>query len=557
MKLATALASAGLLTSGLLLYGLHAAAPQPPDSAKTSPTPPKQAAATAGEKEAPRKPIPHYRSVRIANVPHVRQRPDFCGEACAEMALRKLGYAIDQDDVFDQSGLDPELGRGCYTRELWAALSRIGFDVGPVWYHVTANRADTELESRFRALHADLAAGIPSIVCTHYDDSPDTTEHFRLVLGYDKETDEVIYHEPAVARGAYLRMAREQLLSLWPLKYEEDRWTLIRFRLKPNRIRNVHSTAKFTGADYAQQVMRVKSKAPEGFSVVIQRPFVVAGDEPAETVRRRATGTVKWAVDRLKRAYFTEDPDDILEIWLFKDKESYEKHTEEIFNDWPDTPFGYYSHTHKALIMNIDTGGGTLVHEIVHPFVASNFSECPSWFNEGLASLYEQCGDRRGQIWGYTNWRLKGLQETIQAVREQERKEKEEQERREAEANRQDEGQPERPAENASEASEAEMDAEEMVEVAEVPTFEELCNTTTFGFYMRDPGTNYAQARYLCYYLQQRGLLGKYYHQFRRNVADDPSGYKTLKDVLGLESEEDMLRFKEVWESWILTLRFP
>ena len=46
--------------------------------------------------------------------------------------------------------------------------------------------------------------------------------------------------------------------------------------------------------------------------------------------------------------------------------------------------------------MNIDTGGGTLVHEIVHPFIAANFPECPAWFNEGLASLYEQCGDHRG-----------------------------------------------------------------------------------------------------------------------------------------------------------------
>ena len=28
-------------------------------------------------------------------------------------------------------------------------------------------------------------------------------------------------------------------------------------------------------------------------------------------------------------------------------------------------------------------------------------------------------------------------------------------------------------------------------------------------FYNQDPGTNYSQARYLCYYLQQRGLLEK------------------------------------------------
>ena len=41
------------------------------------------------------------------------------------------------------------------------------------------------------------------------------------------------------------------------------------------------------------------------------------------------------------------------------------------------TPYGYYSAAHRALIMNIATGGGTLVHEIVHPFVRANFPQMP------------------------------------------------------------------------------------------------------------------------------------------------------------------------------------
>ena len=31
-----------------------------------------------------------------------------------------------------------------------------------------------------------------------------------------------------------------------------------------------------------------------------------------------------------------------------------------------------------------------LVHEMVHPFMDADFPACPAWFNEGLASLYEQ-----------------------------------------------------------------------------------------------------------------------------------------------------------------------
>jgi len=86
-----------------------------------------------------------------------------------------------------------------------------------------------------------------------------------------------------------------------------------------------------------------------------------------------------------------------------------------------------------------------------------------------------------------------------------------------------------------------------------VPSFETLCSTTTREFYDRDPGTNYSQARYLCYYLQEHGLLTKYYHAFRNNAATDPTGYETLKAVLG---EKDMAKFQERWEAEVLKLRF-
>ena len=125
-----------------------------------------------------------YRDVLIQDVPHVRQKPDFCGEACAEMALRKLGHDINQDAVFNRAGLDPALGRGCHTAELAKALRDIGFKVGPVWNKVRVVKLASEMESRWKALHTDLTRGVPSIVCMRYNDRPNATEHFRLVLGY-------------------------------------------------------------------------------------------------------------------------------------------------------------------------------------------------------------------------------------------------------------------------------------------------------------------------------------------------------------------------------------
>jgi len=168
-------------------------------------------------------------SVRIEGVPHVRQLPDYCGEACVTMWARKLGRDLDQKEVFAAAG-KPKLKRGLYTPELRTALITLGFTPGPVWFHVPAADAG-ELERLWEALHADLQRGVPSIVCMHYDDRPDTTEHFRLILGYDANSDQVIFHEPAEDAGAYRRMDRDMFLQLWPLKYNADRWTVIRLRL--------------------------------------------------------------------------------------------------------------------------------------------------------------------------------------------------------------------------------------------------------------------------------------------------------------------------------------
>jgi hypothetical protein len=184
--------------------------------------------------------------VLIEGVPHVRQKTDFCGEACAAMYLQKLGHDLDQDYVFDQSGLAPTEARGCYSKELKLALARLGFELGSGWSQNWVAAAKQEMEKEFGAMLRDLRAGVPSIVCMHYDDQPETTEHFRLILGYDDAKKELIYHEPAEDNGAYRRMPKSRFLKLWPLKYKRDSWTLIRFALRPGEIRAKPSHKRFT-----------------------------------------------------------------------------------------------------------------------------------------------------------------------------------------------------------------------------------------------------------------------------------------------------------------------
>jgi hypothetical protein len=256
--------------------------------------------------------------------------------------------------------------------------------------------------------------------------------------------------------------------------------------------------------DYAGHAAALKKRVPAGFPVLVQAPFVVTGNDTEAHLREYSAHTVVWAVTHLKADFFAKDPTDIIDIYLFTDADAYQKYAKELLHDTPTTPYGYYSPVHKALVMNIGTGGGTLVHEIVHPFMAANFPECPSWFNEGLASLFEQSAERDGHIVGQTNWRLAGLQ---QAIREK-----------------------------------------------KLPTFKNLTATTTDQFYGDQRGVNYAMARYLLYYLQQQGKLRDYYQAFAAGVKTDPTGYDVLQKTLG---EKDMADFQRRWEAWVMGLRFP
>lgn len=258
----------------------------------------------------------------------------------------------------------------------------------------------------------------------------------------------------------------------------------------------------------SEHAAKLRQTAPAGFTVVTASPFVVLGDDSPESVKRHAETTVRWAVLRLKQEYFISDPAETISIWLFKDEESYRKHAKLLFNDTPSTPYGYYSAAHHALVMNIATGGGTLVHELVHPFLHANFPACPAWFNEGLASLYEQSTEQAGHIRGLPNWRLAGLQKAIQGD--------------------------------------------------ELIPFERLAALTELEFYggkdSPDYSRHYAQSRYLCLYLQEMGLLAKFYQTFKDNVKTDPTGYGTLKRVLG---ESDMEAFRKKWEKFVLELHYP
>jgi hypothetical protein len=238
---------------------------------------------------------------------------------------------------------------------------------------------------------------------------------------------------------------------------------------------------------------------PRGFTVVVQPPFVVVGDESPATVKHRATGILKWSIQLLEAEYFKTRPTKLIEIWLFKNENTYRKGAKQYFNDEPDTPYGYYSSEHDAMVMNIGPGAGTLVHEVVHPYIEANFPDGPAWFNEGLASLYERPTEKRGHIWGLPNWRLPNLKKQI---------------------------------------------ADKTL-----PELAKMLTTTRNQFYEAEYDA-YAYARYLLLYLQDQGKLTAFYEKFVAD-KDDRTGRTALEAILG----EKLETFEPRWRKWAVALR--
>jgi hypothetical protein len=255
-------------------------------------------------------------------------------------------------------------------------------------------------------------------------------------------------------------------------------------------------------AEYAERARDLLESAPPGFTAAISPPFIVMGDGPPEVVRADADDLVKWASQRLKSEYFPRDPADIVSIWLFEGGESYLRNGNILFGGTPPSPYGYYSPCDDALVIDISLGGGTLVHEMVHAYMAANFPACPAWLNEGLASLYEQTGERGGRIWGLINWRLPALKSAIAAGR--------------------------------------------------APQLEALTRTSTGEFYALEArGLHYAAARYLCFYLQEKGLLRAFYHRFNAEQGRDPGGGQVLREILG---GLPMAAIQKDWEAFVAAL---
>lgn len=258
-----------------------------------------------------------------------------------------------------------------------------------------------------------------------------------------------------------------------------------------------YDTAKF---NYDEKTEELRKLVSDDFYIIGHSSFVVVSNLSTSETDRIINGTIGKAEECFYNDFFEIKPDELITIFLFKDDKSYRYWAEKLYGDSGLSPFGYYKPSKKTMLMNISTGGGTLVHELTHAFVRYDFPDIPSWFNEGLGSLYERCSLSGGNILGYVNWRLPGLQKTIN---------------------------------NKTYKS-----------------LSVLVNTSDDEFYGENSGFYYAQARYLCYYLQENGLLKKFYKTFRERFNEDNTGKIFLEEILNT----DLKSFDAEFKKFILSL---
>lgn len=258
------------------------------------------------------------------------------------------------------------------------------------------------------------------------------------------------------------------------------------------------AAAEPTEDELAERAKQLKTKLKgQGYTVLVEAPFVVIGDSPSAEVKRVTTGFLRSKVALLEKEFFDKRPEKVLEVWLFRNEKTFRKGAKKFFGDDPETPFGYYSPDAGALIMNA-SGLGTLSHELVHPYMEANFPDVPSWFNEGLASLYEQPSQRKGRIVGLPNWRLPNLKREIRAKT--------------------------------------------------LPKMSTLLGTTRDQFYEANYDS-YAYARYIVYYLQEQGKLQAFYKKFLEDKKD-LTGISALESVLG----EKLDTFEPKWRKWVMNV---
>jgi hypothetical protein len=252
------------------------------------------------------------------------------------------------------------------------------------------------------------------------------------------------------------------------------------------------------------RIAEARKELGEKAPTMVEGPFVFTAPPGNDAALRSATGFARDVLAALTNGRFRALPKQPVTVMLFFGKAPYEKYCRTVLGEDCISRFGFFRYDRRAIVMNAAPGLGTLSHELVHPLVAEDFTDAPTWINEGIASLYEALAIvKPGQIRGVKNWRHPRLVSALKSKTEQ---------------------------------ANAQLD--------------HLFGMDDETFRGKNEDLNYALARYVCQWLETQGKLWSFYAKWRDTQASDPTGEKAFTEVMGKTPSE----LNAAFAKWVLVL---
>ena len=246
-------------------------------------------------------------------------------------------------------------------------------------------------------------------------------------------------------------------------------------------------------------VVRLSQRLCKDEEFLVRTPFVLGGNLSQVELDEWYRKTVLPAFQAMCSTYFEAIPDAPISILMFQNATSYRDFSRKLLGHRNVSLYGYYRPATRMVVVNMGAGAGTIVHELTHALIDFDFPEVPLWFNEGLASLHEECQlvTRDGQpaIQGVMNWRFPILLKAIQSN--------------------------------------------------SLPSLLNLIQDEQIRG--DNEAINYAMARYICMFLQDRGSLRSFYRRLRDHFRVDPTGKEALQESFSGKSW-DLIDFE--FQSW-------
>jgi len=242
---------------------------------------------------------------------------------------------------------------------------------------------------------------------------------------------------------------------------------------------------EFPGFDYTSVINEHSPQIPEGMSITKFRQFVIFSDMNDDLTYKLIDNDVRFTIEAMSKNYVNTLPDVVTPIYLFEQYDNYKKFVMDNYDIDEDdiSPYGFYKISKNVIVIRYVTWKGSILHEITHRFIRSDFPGAPSWFDEGFASLNEKATFKNGNLIGEFSYRIIPLRRAIN--------------------------------ENT------------------YTGLKHLMETNDEVLYGKRTSYYYAQSRYLLMYLQEKGLLEKYYKTFRDSYNEDNTGISQLEDVTG------------------------